>query len=195
MATDRKFAAFSKTSGPVPTFRMKEIPEGGLCLSAFLVISRRNSREVLMGHLNPAAPWDHIGALDQSRIVAHSNGWMLPSSHLMVIESPQDAARRIIKEQLELEEDLIVLSDPIVVSEVYTPRRFPNLPNHWDIEFIFRGVCDKLPRSDAWSELKYLQLGKISRQDMARSHEDIVEYAGFRFADSLNSNSRQNSQK
>lgn len=181
MATDRKFAAFSKGSVPVPQFRMNEIPDGGLCLSAFLVISRPNSQEILMGHLNPAAPWDHIGALDQSRIEAHSKGWMLPSSHLVVNESPQDAARRIIREQLN--ESSIALSNPIVVSDVYTPKRFPNLPNHWDIEFIFKGECTTLPSSSAWSELRYIQTNQISRQDMARSHEDIVKSAGFGFAD------------
>ncbi|MDG7001943.1 MAG: NUDIX hydrolase [Nitrososphaerota archaeon] len=181
MATNRKFAAFSKGSGPVPPFRMNEIPNGGLCLSAFLVFSRPNSQEILVGHLNPAAPWDHIGALDQSRIETHSKGWMLPSSHLMVNESPQDAARRIIREQLD--ESSITLSDPIVVSDVYTPKRFPNLPNHWDIEFIFKGECESLPRSTAWSELRYIQTSKMSCNDMARSHEDIVKSAGFSFAD------------
>ena len=184
MVTDRKFAAFSKDTGTVPSFRMKAIPAGGLCLSAFLVISRQNSQNVLMGRLNPDAAWDHLGALDQSRIEAHSKGWMLPSSHLMMDESPQAASRRIIKEQLELDESSINLHDPIVISEVYTPKRFPDLPNHWDIEFIFRGECNILPKSAAWSELRYIQVSKTSRQEMARSHEDIVESAGFRFSDS-----------
>lgn len=184
MVTDRKFAAFSKSAGATIPFRMNELPEGGICLSAFLVISRRNSQAVLMGRLNPAAPWDHIGALDESRIEAHRKGWMLPSSHLMLYESPQDAAKRIIKEQLELDVSLIALSNPVVVSEVYIPKRFPDLPNHWDIEFIFRGECDLLPRSTVWSELRYVELSKISKQEMARSHEDIVESAGYRFANS-----------
>lgn len=162
---------------------MKEIPDGGLCLSAFLVVTRGKTGEILMGHLNPSAAWDHIGALDQSRIEAHSKGWMLPSSHLVVHESPQNAAKRIVREQLGVQENSITLTGPAVVSEVHTPKRFPNLLNHWDIEFIFRGESETLPSSSAWSELKYVDVSKISRQDMARSHEDIVESAGFRFAD------------
>ena len=109
MTTSRKFAGFAKSamsgSGEIPSFRMKEIPDGGMCLSSFLVISEESdSRVVLMGHLNPKAPWDHIGALDESRIQAHSKGWMLPSSHLIVHESPQEAATRILKEQLGIDD-------------------------------------------------------------------------------------------
>lgn len=69
------------------------------------------------------------------------------------------------------------------MQEVLTPKRFPNLANHWDIEFIFRGECERLPSSDVWSELKYVPVSKISRQDIARSHEDIVESSAFKFAD------------
>src|SRR5206468_4725043 len=65
--------------------------------------------------------WDHIGALDPSRVEAHSHGWMLPSSHLIFRESPDDAARRIAREQLELPD--LALTGPTVVSEVYTPKR------------------------------------------------------------------------
>lgn len=187
MATQRKFASFSKnvSGAQVPSFRMKEIPDGGICLSAFLVISKKDFRdEILMGHLNTLAPWDHIGALDSSRIEAHSKGWMLPSSHLIVHESPQQAANRIQREQLEINDTSAVSSDPIVVSEVYSPKRFPNLVNHWDIEFIFRGEYGELPKSGAWSDLRYVKVGNIPRREMARSHDDIVESAGFKFTDS-----------
>ena len=82
---------------------MKELPDGGMCLSSFLVISESDSKRVLMGHLNPKAPSGSLGALDESRIQAHSKGWMLPSSHLIVHESPQEAAARILKEQLGID--------------------------------------------------------------------------------------------
>jgi ADP-ribose pyrophosphatase YjhB (NUDIX family) len=190
MATSRRFASFNRgqstTLGKfvdVP-FRMKEIPDGGFCLSSFLVISEsHNPQSVLMGHLNPNAAWDHIGALDQSRIEAHSKGWMLPSCHLMVQESPQDAARRILKEQVGIEG--LDLSEPKVISEVYTPRRFPNLAQHWDLEFIFRGKLDQseLPKSDAWVDLKFVGVSKMRKIEMARSHEDILESSEFKFVD------------
>jgi ADP-ribose pyrophosphatase YjhB (NUDIX family) len=159
-----------------------EVPEGGLCLSSFLVLSKYSSPDtVLMGHLNPSAPWDLIGALDVRRVEIHSKGWMLPSSHLIIKESPQEAAKRIAKEQLGLED--LRLSDPRVVSEVSTPKRFPDLPRHWDIEFIFLGNLEEgeVRSSDAWKELHFINPSTTKRSEIARSHEDILESAGFKF--------------
>src|SRR5437867_9814632 len=115
MATERKFTRFAPVDRPMTT---REIPEGGFCLSTFLVIGRTGRpSQVLMGHLNPSGPWDHIGALDQERAEVNSKGWMLPSSHLMVGESPVAAAERILKEQLGL--PMLALNGPHVFSEVY----------------------------------------------------------------------------
>jgi ADP-ribose pyrophosphatase YjhB (NUDIX family) len=182
MTTDRRFCRFARTIpehgyGAVYT---TEIPEGGLCLSSFLIVTEGGGR-VLMGHLNPRAPWDDMGALDAERVRVHSKGWMLPSSHLMLFESPQEAAQRVLKEQLGMQN--IKLSDPMVVAEVGTPKRFPSLPKHWDFEFIFRGKAPSgsPPEHEAWSELRYIDLKQTPRQEIARSHDEVLENAGFRF--------------
>jgi len=180
MVTDRKFCRFNRQA-ETKSFGMPEPPEGGLCLSAFLVITdERNPNSVLMGHLNTKAPWDHIGALDSSRVEVHSKGWILPSSHLLVYESPQEAAKRILREQLDLD---LTLSGPHVVSETYTPKRFPDLPRHWDIEFIFKGKlsADRVPKPYAWSKLAFVNLDITKKSEIARSHEDILESAGLVF--------------
>ena len=180
MVTDRKFCRFNKQVETM-SLGMPDPPEGGLCLSAFIVITdERHANSVLMGHLNPKAPWDHIGALDASRVEVHSKGWMLPSSHLLVHESPQEAAKRIIREQLETD---LRVSGPDVVSETYTPKRFPDLPRHWDIEFIFKGKTsqDRITKPFAWSELAFVNLDSTNKTEIARSHEDILEYAGLTF--------------
>lgn len=181
VTTDRTFCRFAR---PTPERRddrayTTEIPEGGLCLSSFLVLTDREGR-VLMGRLNPEAPWDHIGALDPGRARTHGRGWMLPSSHLMVFESPQEAAQRILKEQLGME---VELAGPVVVAEVGTPKRFPSLLRHWDFEFVFRGRAPKgdPPRHRAWSELKYVDTRRTPRQEIARSHDEVLENSGFRF--------------
>jgi ADP-ribose pyrophosphatase YjhB (NUDIX family) len=181
MTTDRRFSRFSK-SRDTAAFSITEIPAGGVCLSAFLIVTEtRDPRKVLMGHMNPDAPWDHIGALDPSRVQVHSRGWMLPSSHLIFQESPDDAARRIAREQLELSD--LKVSEPKVVSEAYTPRRFPDAPLHWDIEFLFRGETPAadLPRPAAWTELAFIDLRRTAKSEIARSHEDVIESAGLRF--------------
>ena len=190
MTTNRRFARFnagrSTSTGNPDTSPLTthEVPEGGMCLSAFVVLTKAGSSgRVLLGRLNPDAGWDHIGALDPERVEVHSRGWMIPSSHLLLKEPPQEAAKRILKEQLELEG--VKLSEPAIVSETYTPRRFPDLPNYWDLQFIFRGELsmEKPPRAFAWKELAFVDLGRTRKSEMARSHEDILESAGFKFAE------------
>jgi ADP-ribose pyrophosphatase YjhB (NUDIX family) len=189
MSADRRFARFNRgastASGMTDTSALTshEVPEGGMCLSAFVILTQTGSPDrVLLGHLNPQADWGRIGALDPERVEVHSRGWMIPSSHLLIKEPPQEAARRVMKEQLELED--VRLSEPQVVSEAYTPKRFPELPGHWDIEFIFRGELppERLPKPFAWRQLAFVDTSRTSRSEMARSHEDVLEAAGFRLA-------------
>ena len=181
MPTDRKFCRFNRQP-ETAAFSVTEIPLSGFCLSAFLVITQQDhGNRVLMGKLNPAADWEHIGALDMSRVLVHSKGWMLPSSHLIYKETPQDAARRISSEQLELHG--LELLGPTVISYVDKPKRFPQLDDHWDLEFVFMGEIspDRIPTPSAWKELKLVDLDLTSKAEMARSHEDILESLGFRF--------------
>ena len=168
MVTDRKFVELKKGIKPP---RMSEIPEGGICLSVFVVLSKKkNSNIVLMGSINKKARWDHIGALDNERVQRHGKGWMLPSSHLILGEGPQHAAKRILREQLGLTKQRI--EGPRVFSEVYGPLR------HWDLEFVYSGVRDTLPTCKVWSELRWVDLRQTRRQEIVRSHEDILRHVG-----------------
>ncbi|TLZ95955.1 MAG: NUDIX hydrolase [Methanobacteriota archaeon] len=168
MATERKFTRFAPVDRPMTT---REIPEGGFCLSTFLVIGRTGRpSQVLMGHLNPSGPWDHIGALDQERAEVNSKGWMLPASHIMVGESPVAAAERILREQLGL--PMLALNGPHVFSEVYGAK------NHWDLEFVFLGERDQIAQHPAWSELAFVDVSETPRDQVARYHEDILAHVG-----------------
>lgn len=168
MTTKRKFAHFKRN---VAAPRIKEIPEGGFCISAYVIISKKDDpNQILMGHLDKSAPWDHIGDLDPERVERHSKGWMLPSSGLIFGESPQEAAQRILKEQLGLNDQKV--EDPRIFSEVYGGRE------HWDIEFLFLGERSDPPSHNAWTELKFVDLPKTRREDMARSHEDVLAHVG-----------------
>ncbi len=130
-----------------------------------------------MGHINPDAPWDHIGALDKRRIERFGKGWMLPSSHLMLHESPYDAGKRILREQLGIEG--FNLQGPRVFSDLDSGpgRRAP----HWDIGFIFTGELgeDDVPRPKAWSELNFVDLAHIKKEEITRRHEDVLAHAGL----------------
>ena len=168
MSTTRRFAAFSRTTVPP---RTREIPEGGMCLSSFVILSQRGRpHHIVMGKVNTKAPWDHFAALDPERAEKASRGWMLPSSHLLLFESPQEAAQRILREQLSINDQ--ELSKPFTFSEAYGPN------NHWDFHFVFRGERDAIEPTDAWTELKFLDVTKIKREEIVRAQDDILGYAG-----------------
>jgi ADP-ribose pyrophosphatase YjhB (NUDIX family) len=168
MTTDRRFAAFSRTSVPP---RMRKMPEGGMCISSFLIISRHDDPEsILMGKLNKDANWDHIGALDAKRVERHSGGWMLPSSHLILYETPEGAARRILREQLHVRD--MKISGPLTFVDTSGNE------NHWDIGFIYLGERESLPKSSAWRELRFVKTSELGRDDVVRSQVDVLAYAG-----------------
>jgi ADP-ribose pyrophosphatase YjhB (NUDIX family) len=173
MGTNRRFAHFKRDVVPP---RMKEVPEGGFCISAFVIISKNNKPDqVLMGRINKKAPWDHVGALDQERVNRHSTGWMLPSSALMLGEPPKQAADRILREQLGVTDQ--TLEGPFVFSEAYGPL------DHWDLEFLFQGERDCTPENEVWTELRFIDLAKTRRGEIVRGHEDILAHVGKRTLD------------
>lgn len=159
------------------------LPPDGLCLSSFLLLSRGGRKgEVLVGHLDPKAPWAEIGALDPRRVEQNASGWMLPSCHLLYFESPEQAAHRIAKEQLGLRN--LSLEPPLVFSEAYAPRRHPQRGSHWDLQFLFRGTVPEgwEARHPAWRELRFVDPASTPRAEFTRSHDEVLELVGFTLA-------------
>lgn len=147
------------------------MPEGGMCISAFVIISRHEDAEsVLMGKIDKRAGWDHIGALDRKRVERHSGGWMLPSSHLMLFETPEGAARRILREQLNVRG--MKLAGPLTFVDT------SGTENHWDIGFIYTGERETTPKSGVWRELEFVKTTSLKREDVVRSQIDVLAYAG-----------------
>ena len=179
MGKDRRFARLRRgvaTDSPVTSV----VPENGLCLSAFLVIRPKGvDRKVLLGHLNPDAPWSWIGALNPARHENIGEGWMLPSSQLLLFESPEEAAYRIAREQLETELPAIESSD--VFSEAYPSQAHPKGDPHWDFHFVFRTRWPSAnpPRAYPWKELAFVDLDRLRREEIARFQGDVLELAGL----------------
>lgn len=172
----RRFADFYE--GALP-FQMSTLPEGGMCLSAFLILWKNNRRNVLLGKVNKDYDWIPIGALDEESAQRASNRWMLPSSHLLLYESPRSGAKRILKEQLGLENQ--ELDGPIVFSEVYDAPKL-DIKDHWDMEFVFTSEVkgDLPPNHEPWSRLEFVDVSTLKDSDFTRSHQDILVEAGFR---------------
>jgi 8-oxo-dGTP pyrophosphatase MutT (NUDIX family) len=158
-----------------------DLPPDGLCLSSFVLLSPREHPErVLVGRLNSGAPWGQIGALDERRIHLNANGWMLPSSHLLYFESPRAAAERVVAEQLGI--GPLKFGPPEIFSETYRSPRHPEEAEHWDLEFLFRGQLDAetAPKHPAWTELAFVDPARTPRREFTRSHDEVLENAGFR---------------
>jgi len=129
--------------------------------------------------MDPAAEWDVLGGLGADRVEANRHGWVLPASQLIYGESPDEAARRLLAEQLGGAR--AALAPPQVLSEVYAPKRFPEARSHWDLEFLYRGRLaeDDLPSGSPWAELRFLDPRARRRSEFARSHEEVLDAAGF----------------
>jgi ADP-ribose pyrophosphatase YjhB (NUDIX family) len=180
----RRFCRFSDSRPTSEGFW--RLPTDGMCLSVFVILSPAGQADqVLVGQIDPSAPWARIGALDPARVRLwrEVGDWMLPSCHLQFYESPQDAGNRILAEQLGLEG--IELSGPQVFSETYTPPRHPTEHQHWDLDFLFRGELARSapPHHPAWRQLRFLAPSSTPRRSFTRLHDDILELAGYRFGD------------
>jgi ADP-ribose pyrophosphatase YjhB (NUDIX family) len=174
MVTNRQFTDFNEDERG--GLAMSKVPKDGFCIAAFVVVTDEwDTRKVLMGKLNPQANWDHIGALDSKRVRRHKEKWTLPSSHLMLFESPQDASKRILKEQLEMEN--LELAEPVLFSDVRALKRAPDA-KHWDLDFIFRGKTtpEEIPRNPkAWKELAFVDFDKAPKGQITQLHLDVIK--------------------
>lgn len=177
MSTDRTFCRFTRAPDPLS---VHEIPADGMCLSAFLILSPPGHPErVLVGRMDPSAPWDHLGGLGPERVEAHRRNWMLPSSQLLLGEGPDEAARRILAEQVG---GIAVALDPVrVASEVYALRRAPERRRHWDLHFLYRGrtASPDVPRAPAWSELAFVDVPSSPASAFARAHDEVLALVGL----------------
>jgi len=157
-----------------------DVPDDGMCLSVFLVLSSPESAgAVLMGRIDPSAAWPVIGALDAARAMAVGDRWMLPSSQLVFFESPEDGARRILKEQLGSAP--IPLDGPVVFSEAYRKPGTSAMDPHWDLHFVFRGRWPSLtpPRARAWRALEFVDVRRTDSASIARNQGDVLTLVGL----------------
>jgi ADP-ribose pyrophosphatase YjhB (NUDIX family) len=169
VSSERLFTRFTKTGAPP---RINEIPDGGFCLSSFVILNRRGRpNEVLLGRLDSSNPdWERIGGLNKERAELNSKGWMLPACQLLYGESPREAADRILGELLGMPEQR--LEGPAVFSEVYGPKW------HWDLDFLFTGEASEARPHPAWKELRFVDTTKLREEDFARSHQDVLAHIG-----------------
>jgi hypothetical protein len=199
----RRFARFRRgPDAPRDQIVYFEVPSDGFCLNAYVVIHDATHPErVLLGRLDRSAPWNHLEGLDDRRVLSYTRHWVLPASHLLVFESPRDAAHRVVREQLE--SGPLDLQGPDVLSEVYhrivpTPgdppvQADPAAPSdppargdpHWDLHFVFHAkwTDSRPPNASPWRELAFVDVSQTSRSDYSREHGDILALTGLPLKD------------
>lgn len=176
MSEARRFCRFRNDGDPargtIP------LPNDGFCLSAFVLLHPDGDPDrVLAGRVRATGDWERVGGIDASRLRRIGADWMLPASHLLLFESPSEAARRISVEQLGGE--LRGLTGPLVVSDAYSREDGSSLDPHWDFHFIFEGSVRSVPSppDGLWDRLEFVEAGSPPASGFARGHADIVEFA------------------
>lgn len=170
MAGDGPFLWLSE-HGPPSGFH--HLPDGGMCLSAFLFVKRGN--KILLGKYAEDPAWEKLTGLDPERLRIHGKGWTIPASHLRYGEDPRDAARRVGEEVLGLRG--MRYSEPRVEVDLYEPKRFPGLL-HYDVWFLVDAALPgkaTVAKPPWYAALEWQDPRKLSPEAYARSHEDVVE--------------------
>ena len=151
------------------------VPKGGVCMSSFLVL--RGKAGILVGKMAKPELWTEkfqVGEPYASEAVS-SGKWVLPASHLRFWESPEDAANRILTEQLQAKKIKLKLL------EAQSHLSDPNDPEnaHWDICFVHGGTLKGALKSREWfSELKFVNPKKLTSDEFARGHGDVLTQLG-----------------
>jgi ADP-ribose pyrophosphatase YjhB (NUDIX family) len=165
-------------------FSKDNVPPGGTCLSSFVLVS--DGGRVLVGKMAHPEIWVERFLVGPkfAPVYAASGKYVLPARHLHWYESPLDAARSVLQDQvgLDVPESEISLVD--VQSHVSGDIANEKEPPHWDICFVYqthvsKNMAAKLSRPEWFSELVFEPLPGLKQEDFTRGHGDVLQAAGM----------------
>jgi ADP-ribose pyrophosphatase YjhB (NUDIX family) len=171
MAGQGPFLWLSKKGSP---FGFYEVPPNGMCISAFLFVT--SGEKILLGKYADSEEWERLAGLEPERRRAHGKGWTIPASQLKFGEEPRAAGKRIAEDILGLRGLAIRELPP--ESDSYTPARFPELGDHYDIWFLHEAESSEATevKKPAWyAHLAFLDPRTLDAEDYSRSHKDVVD--------------------
>ena len=162
-------ARFLWFSPKAPPQGHREVPEGGFCVSACLVV-RDAAGLVLAGRYAPDHPeLEARTGMDDARRHKYAQGFTLPARHMRLGESPDEAARSIARELTPIDIDA-----PRLVrawSESYDLDTYPGHTHH-DLLFGFVAQARGAPRVPArYEELRFVREEEVA---WARGHDDVL---------------------
>ncbi|MBI4257372.1 MAG: NUDIX hydrolase [Thaumarchaeota archaeon] len=161
-----KFARFGPREG--------EIAKGGTCLSSFVIIKKNN--EVLLGKITQPETWAERWCLTLDHPERWKDKWQIPCSYLKFGEHPDQTAKRIIEEQLQITKynlNRIMVKSFSGESSIYKGEV------HWDICFIYESLVHEEIKPQPWfSELKFIPMSQAQNLEFGRSHGEILAALG-----------------
>ncbi|HYT17475.1 MAG TPA: hypothetical protein VEO18_04410 [Thermoplasmata archaeon] len=159
-------------SKKAPPAGFSELPRGGMCLSTFLFVTRKD--RILLGKYADDPKWEELAGLDADRRRTNANGWTIPASHLKFGEDPRDAARRIGEHIVRMSGARY--SEPRTEVDLYPSKMVPG-EMHYDIWFLVDAAPPNTyePQPPAWyTELRWHDPRTAPASEYARGHEDVV---------------------
>jgi ADP-ribose pyrophosphatase YjhB (NUDIX family) len=164
-------------------FSETNVTPGGTCLSSFVVVSKGDS--ILVGKMARPEVWVErflVGPKFAPKY-ADSGKYLLPARHLHWYESPVDAARSVLRDQVRIVPKgklSLVAAQSFVSGDVNDEKE----PPHWDLCFVY-GVkasakeAAGIARPEWFSELAFKPLSSLKPDDFTRGHGDVLEAAGM----------------
>ncbi len=157
-------------------FNENNVPKGGTCLSSFLVIKSKGG--VLVGKMTKPEIWVDrflVGEMFAPKYAA-SGKWLLPASHLKYGEKPEDAASRVLVEQVGIPKGKLSL---VQVQSHLVQDPTDSEAAHWDICFVYGGTFrGKLQIPEWYSDLKFMNPRELAADDFTRGHGDVLRELG-----------------
>jgi len=164
--------------GPPPRYGM---PEAGFCASSFVLV--RNGSRVLAGIARDHRKWreqwqPNISAYRPQDQEAEFRSWRLPAAYLYEGEHPDDAARRVMRDQLRIR---VKRLDRPAIHSFYDSSSWYSGQRHYDLCFVYE-VEGSAPRSVPawWQRLEFVGPAFLRNQELGSAMSDLVRVLKLR---------------
>jgi len=160
----RRFARYGPTDGH---------PPGGACISSFVIVRKRDS--YLMGMVTNPELWADNFNLNTTKPGGWADKWRLPATYLKLGEHPEDAANRVMEDQLGLRNYELSLAQ--VQSHAGDSAAFKG-ETHWDLCYVYVGlypmVREELSPTKFFSEISFKNLDEVAAEELGSGHGAIL---------------------
>ena len=171
--------------GPKNERWMIQTPRACICLSVF-VVALKGKSSIVLYRPRESEEWPKFGGQPAwtSRKWEKSGLWYLPGTHLLMEESPDNAAVRIMREFTGLvgtNPKLLMVQSHLRPAKLWKWMKAEKGANHWDICFVYETHIRKLPaKIRPWfKEIRIVGFSEIGDQVRMNDQADILEEAGY----------------